>query len=395
MTRPHIRLSAPTVGPGEARAVAEAITQGWTAPEGPLLERFERELAAHCGRERAVAVASGTAAVHLQLLAAGIGPGDVVACPTVTFVAGLNMIAQTGARAVLIDCDEHGSMSPQLLQRAMEEAAGRGAPITAVLPVDLYGRPADHGRLGHLAAQHGAHLLVDAAQSLGSIRRENGTTRPAASEGRAAAISFNSNKIITASGGGAVLTDDHVLADRVAYLAAQARTPADHDVFLEHGFNYRLSHLLAALGLAQLQRLEEFISARRAHRARYRALTAVVPGLSILGDDAPQDHNCWLTVLLVADEAGQEGAARTRRRISRALAVAGVETRRLFTPLHTLPVGASPGAHHSIDGTAEDLFARSIVVPSAPSSSPAQIDEVCLRIHDVLTASRPAPVVLA
>src|SRR5699024_4803350 len=178
-----------------------------------------------------------------------------------------------------------------------------GTPITAVLPVDLYGKVADHDRIGRLAAQNGAQLLVDAAESLGARR----SGAPAGSHGRAAAVSFNGNKIITASSGGAVLTDDEERADRVMFLATQAREPLPHYLHRETGHNYRLSNILAALGHAQLQRLEEFLAARRSHRERYRRLAGEVPGLSILGGHGPAadaEDNCWLTAVVLEPGVG-------------------------------------------------------------------------------------------
>lgn len=377
---PRIPLSVPTVGPAEQEAVAAALAGGWIAPAGPDLGRFEAALAARTGRARAVAVSSGTAALHLQLLAAGIGPGDRVLCPTLTFVATLNAITYTGARPVLVDCDATGNLDPSLVEEAFAWPGGLGGPISAVLPVDLYGKVADHDRLRGISELHGAQLLVDAAESLGATRGD----RPAGSHGRAAAVSFNGNKMITASSGGAVLTDDEELADRVAFLSTQAREPVPHYLHRETGYNYRLSNILAALGLAQLGRLDEFLAARRAHRERYRALCAEVPGVRILGERSADDtgDNCWLTVLELDPhhDPAELGAELGRH---------GIETRRLFTPLHTQPLCADPSAvPRLLRGTAERLFATTLVVPSSPASSPSDIDEVCTRIDRIL-AARP------
>lgn len=389
----RIPLSVPTVGPAEQQAVADAVASGWVAPAGPHLARFEEDLARRTGRSRAVLVSSGTAALHLALLAVGIGAGDRVLCPTLTFVATANAIAYTGAEAVLVDCGEDGLLDPALVGEVLEQEARTGRPITALLPVDLYGRIADHDRFAQLAARHGAVLLVDAAESLGSTR----AGLPAGSQGRAAAVSFNGNKIITASSGGAVLTDDDALADRVLHLSTQARRPVPHYLHHETGYNYRLSNVLAALGLAQLERLDEFMAVRRAHRERYRQLCEQVPGLGILGgppaggsehhgaDDS--EDNCWLTVLrLPPDPAGEPGDALVDL-LGRELAAHGIETRRLFTPLHTQPLFAStPAVPGALPGVAERLFDTTLTVPSSPASTPPEIDEVCTRIEQVLRA---------
>ncbi|MFC0672799.1 DegT/DnrJ/EryC1/StrS family aminotransferase [Brachybacterium hainanense] len=380
----RIPLSVPLVGPCEEEALARVLADGWIAPAGPDLDRFEDELAARTGRARAVAVASGTAALHLQLLAAGIGPGDRVLCPTLTFVATANAISYTGAVPVLVDCDRSGNLDAELAEEVCAQARRDGRPIRALLPVDLYGKVADHARLAGIARRYGALLLVDAAESLGA--RRDGA--PAGSHGLAAALSFNGNKIVTASAGGAVLTDDEELADRVLHLATQAREPVPHYLHREIGFAYRLSNVLAALGRAQLGRLDEFLAARRAHRDRYRALCLQEPGLGILGGDGDADaeDSCWLTVLRLDDAAPGPDAVLA---LGRELAARGVETRRLFTPLHRQPLFADRDrSPHRITGQAEDLFDRCLAVPSSPASSARDIEEVCEIIHEIRSRDR-------
>ncbi|MDO5662514.1 MAG: aminotransferase class I/II-fold pyridoxal phosphate-dependent enzyme [Brachybacterium sp.] len=400
----RIPLAVPTTGRAEQDALRDALDSGWVAPVGPHLGRFEEALAERTGRARAVAVSSGTAALHLQLLAAGVGSGDVVLCPTLTFVATANAIRYTGAEPLLVDCGSDGCLDPGLVEDTLDRLAQQGRPAAAVMPVDVYGRIADHERIGVAADRHGATLLVDAAESLGSARGG----RPAGSDGRAAGLSFNGNKIITTSSGGAVVTDDEDLADRVRHLATQAREPVPHYLHVDLGYNYRLSNLLAALGLAQLARLEEFLAARRGHRERYRRLVGSIPGLSILGEDdgwlsaasatdtgRPEvEDNCWMTVLVLDDAlaaaAGEESAASLAAHLGGTLARAGIETRPLFTPLHTQPLYAAttdaPG-QHALTGRAEDLFDRCLVVPSSPASSARDIDEVCERIATALEST--------
>lgn len=385
----RIPLSVPSVGPAERTAVAAAVDGGWIAPAGPELRRFEDDLAARTGRARAVAVSSGTAALHLQLLAAGLGPGDRVLCPTLTYVATLNAISYLGATPVLVDCDEDGTMAADLVEAAFAAPERVGGPIAAVLPVDLYGKVADHERLGALASRHGSTLLVDAAESLGSVgsRGSLGSLgsgaegRLAGSQGRAAALSFNGNKIVTASAGGAVVTDDEELAERVLFLATQAREDAAHYLHREHGYNYRLSTILAALGRAQLGRLDEFLAARRAHRERYRALCARLPGVRILGGEDDAGDNCWLTVLVLDVDPAELAAE---------LGAQGIETRRLFTPLHRQPLCADVRRiPRLVDGTAERLFDAALAVPSSPASSPEDVEEVCARIEAFVMERRP------
>lgn len=377
----RIPLSVPSVGPRERELLLEAFDSGWIAPAGPQLDAFESALADLTGRRRAVAVSSGTAALHLALLAAGVGPDDRVAIPTLTFIATAAAVVHAGASPVLIDSDATGSMSPELLERALAQAESEGRPIAAIMPVDLYGKVADHERLGAIAAAHGAVHVVDAAESLGAT----GADGPAGSQGLLSALSFNGNKIATASSGGAVLTDDDALADRIRHLATQARQPVVHYEHLEIGFNYRLSNILAALGLAQVERLDELMAARRAHRARYRALCADVEGLEILGGDDDGD-NCWLTSLIVDPEA--TGLSTTALRTS--LAAHGIEARPVFAPMHVQPaLDSVPAGDRILDGTADRLYATGLSLPSSPASSPADIDEVCERIRTTIRTAAP------
>ena len=297
---PRIHLSSPDVGQAEEDALIRAFRSNWIAPLGPEVDAFEAELAAVCGREHAVALASGTAALHLGLLVLGVQPGDVVVTATLTFAATANAITYTGAEPVFVDCDETGNIDPDLLAEALDALAGEGRWVAAVIPVDLLGKAADHTRIDAIAAAHGVPVLSDAAESLGATH----AGRPAPSYGVAAAVSFNGNKIMTTSGGGALLTDDKAFADRVRYLATQARQPVVHYEHTDIGYNYRLSNLLAALGRAQLGRLDAMIARRHALRAHYRELFAGVPGVSIFGEPSEED-NCWLTSVLVdADAAG-------------------------------------------------------------------------------------------
>lgn len=379
----RIPLSVPSVGPAERARLLEAFDSGWIAPAGPQLEAFEAELCRRTGRRRAVAVSSGSAALHLALLVAGVRPGDVVACPTLTFIATAAAIVHAGATPLFVDCDETGNLSPELLAAALADAEAQGRPIAAVVPVDLYGKVAAHERLEAIAHAHGAAYVVDAAESLGAHR----AGRPAGSHGPVAALSFNGNKIATASSGGAVVTDDDDLADRVRHLATQAREPVVHYEHLEVGYNYRLSNILAALGLAQVERLDELIAARRAHREAYRELCSAAPGLELLGGGDEGD-NCWLTSILVDPEV----TGKTPRRLRDDLARHGIESRPVFAPMHTQPVFSdAPRFGRVLDGSSDRLYATGLSLPSSPASSPADIAEVCERIRTALsTDHRPS-----
>ncbi|GGJ91550.1 pyridoxal-5'-phosphate-dependent protein [Pilimelia anulata] len=360
MTR--VLLSPPDIGPLEEEYVLRALRSDWPAPGGPEVARFEDELAASAGVPHVVAVSSGTAALHLALLAAGIGPGDEVAVPTLTFAATVHAVRYTGARPVLVDVDPaDGTLDPELLADVL---AARPA-VRAVVPVDLFGRCADHARLEPACAAAGAALVVDAAESLGAAR--HGV--PAGAAGRAAAFSFNGNKIITTSGGGAVATADAALADRCRHLANQARLPVPHYEHDELGYNYRLSALLAALGRAQLRRLPELLKRRRAIRERYVAALAGRPGVRLPGADDP-DANCWLTPLLVdpADAGWTAGA------LAAHLAAAGVETRPMWRPMHRQPANAGLPAYRT--GVADRWAATGLMLPNGSATDDAALDHL-------------------
>lgn len=377
----RIPLSVPLVGALEKQHVLEALDSGWIAPAGPQLDRFEAEVATRTGRRRAVGVSSGTAALHLALLVVGVRPGDLVLCPTLSFVASANAVVHSGAVPMFVDCDGSGAMEPVLVEKALEEADRLGRRVGAVLAVDVYGSVADHVRLEEIARHRSIPLVVDAAESLGSVR----DGRPAGSAGTVAAVSFNGNKIVTASSGGAVLTDDDTLADAARHLATQAREPLPYYEHRAIGFNYRLSNILAAVGLAQMEQLDTFIAARRAHRSAYGEMCAQVEGLSLLGGE-DSGSNCWLTTILLDPELIDVAPTTLSERLARE----GIESRPVFAPLHLQPVYADTDVYpRRVDGTAERLYRTGLSLPSSPASSAADIGEVCERILAVARA-RPA-----
>ncbi|MBF4601618.1 aminotransferase class I/II-fold pyridoxal phosphate-dependent enzyme [Frigoribacterium sp. VKM Ac-1396] len=367
----RINLSAPDVGALERDAVDRAMRSGWVAPLGPEVDAFEREIAARVGVAAGVAVSSGTAALHLGLRGIGVGPGTTVVTSTFTFVATANAVVHAGARPFFVDCDPiTGNLCPDLLDEALAGLAARGHRVSAVLPVDIYGRVADLDRIQAVADRHGVPVLCDSAESLGATAGG----RAAGSFGRASAVSFNGNKIMTTSGGGMLLTDDVELADHARHLACQARLPVAHYEHAEIGYNYRLSNVLAALGRAQLTRLDDMIARRHAVRRRYVDLVRDLDGVTVLHDGHDETDNAWLTSLVFDDPARVHS-------VGRALADADIETRRLWKPMHQQAVFA--GAGRLVSGAAERLFDHGL---SLPSGSGLTDDEVS-RVVDVL---RPA-----
>lgn len=301
-----------------------------------------------------------------------------------TFAATPNAISYTGAQPVFIDSDETGNMDPELLAVAFRELSSVRDRIKLVLPVDLLGKVARHEAIAAVAAQYGTPILSDAAESLGAIRNH----RPAASFGHAAAVSFNGNKIITTSGGGALLTDDIEFAARVRHLASQARQPQLHYEHLEVGYNYRLSNILAAIGRAQLVRLDEMLHNRQLNRRRYSELFSQISATSILGEPStiPSDgttDNAWLTSVVINPRSSRF----SRDELIASLALSNIESRPLWKPMHTQPAFARYRAF--TNGTSEYLFNAGVSLPSGSNLSDGEFQ----RISSVVTqlASRETP----
>ncbi|WP_436688855.1 DegT/DnrJ/EryC1/StrS family aminotransferase [Geodermatophilus sp. CPCC 205506] len=377
--RGRIRLSAPDVGRREEQLVVEAVRSGYVAPLGPMVDAFEAEVAARCHRRHAVALSSGTAALHLALLEIGAGPGTVVIVPTLTFVATANAVVYVGAEPFFVDCDrESGNLDPELLERCLAELEAEGAVVAAVVPVDLFGRCADYTRLVPICESHGVPLISDAAEALGSAH----AGRPAGSFGRMATLSFNGNKIMTTSGGGMLLTDDEVVAERARYLSTQARQPTVHYEHTEIGYNYRLSNLLAALGLAQLERLDEMIGRRRAIRQRYARLFDGRAGVRVFQSPADDGDNCWLSAIVV--DPAEAGWSSDELRL--VLDAHDIESRPMWKPMHRQPVYAR--ARSLENGAAERLFADGLVLPSGSALTDDQIAAVSTTVDEFLDERR-------
>lgn len=371
---PRIYLSAPDVGELEQQYVLDAMRSGWVAPAGPDLTAFEQEVAQRVGAAHAVGLSSGTAALHLALVSWGVGPGDAVPVSTLTFAATINAVRYTGAEPFFVDAEpESGNMSPSLLRRALEElrAAGRRTPV--VIPVDLLGKCVAYDEITQIASEFGARVLADAAESFAASYQG----RPAGSWGEASVLSFNGNKIMTTSGGGMLLTDDAELADHVRKLSTQAREPVAHYEHEEIGYNYRLSNILAAMGRAQLVRLDGMVARRRQWRERYRSLFADRPDVRILGGADDGEDNCWLTAIVV-----DGGAGTTLQQLQESCAAEDIETRPIWKPMHLQPI--SRGLPGILDGTAERIFEGGLTLPSGSVMSDHQFDRVEAALRRVL-----------
>jgi pyridoxal phosphate-dependent aminotransferase EpsN len=364
---PRVYLSPPHLSGREAELVADAIESNWIAPLGPHVDAFEAELAAVAGVEHAVALSSGTAALHLALVVLGIGSDEEVACSGFTFAASANAVTYSGATPFFVDATaDTWTIDPDLLDRAIHERREAGATVRAVVAVDLYGQCCDYEALDEVCARHDVLLVQDAAESLGATYRG----APAGGQGALAAYSNNGNKIITTSGGGMLVSTRREWVEHARKLSTQAREPVAHYEHLEIGFNYRMSNLLAALGRAQLESLPERVATRRRIRDRYVELLGDVPGLSFMPEAPYGRTNAWLTCMLVDPETF--GADRESVRL--ALEAEDIEARPLWKPMHLQPIFAS---HASFGGdVSARLFERGLCLPSGSSLTDDDQDRV-------------------
>ena len=367
MTRERIFLSPPHLSGLEQEFVGEAFATNWVTPLGPQVDAFEREFAESVGARHAVALSSGTAALHVALRLAGVGPGDEVLASTLTFVASVNPIAYVGATPVFIDSEPSSwNMDPALLEEALAERARAGRVPRAVVLVHLYGQSADLDAISGACARYGVTLIEDAAEALGASYKG----RAPGTAGAAGIFSFNGNKIITTGGGGMLVTPDAGWASHARKLATQARDPAPHYEHTELGYNYRLSNVLAGIGRGQLRVLAERVAARRHNYAMYADALGDLPGVAFMPEAAWGVHTRWLTTLTIDPRVF--GADRDAVRL--ALEAEGIEARPVWKPMHLQPLYA----HCRVFGgaVAEDLFVRGLCLPSGSSLSEGDLERI-------------------
>lgn len=350
----RIHLSAPDVGSTERDLLLAAFDANWIAPVGPDLDAFEEEFAARIGVEHAVALASGTAGLHLALLTAGVGSGDVVIVPTFTFAATANAVRYLDAEPWFVDSDPATwNIDPALVAEALSAARDEGRRVGAVITVDLYGQCADHPAIRSLCDEAGIALVEDAAEAVGATWRG----APAGSFGDVGVFSFNGNKVMTTGGGGMVVSADGDRVARIRHLSTQAREPTLHYEHREIGFNYRLSNVLAAIGRGQVRRLDQMLARRAEIRAAYEAALAHLPGLTLNPIDPRGRPNHWLTVAILDDDATTDPAG-----LIAALDAAAVEARPAWKPMHLQPLFS--GARCFGGTVAAEAFTRGVCLPS-------------------------------
>ena len=356
------------MGGEELDYVLQAFNSNFIAPAGPQLELFERRFAERTGFRHCVALSSGTAAIHLALRVLGVGQGDTVLASTLTFIGSVAATEYVGAHAVFIDSESRSwNMDPQLLREEIQYQRAHGVQPSAILPTDLYGQSCDLDSILAIGREFGIPLVCDCAESLGATYQD----RLAGNGASAAAFSFNGNKIITTSGGGMLASDNESVIQQARYLATQARQPVPHYEHVEVGYNYRMSNVVAAIGLGQLDVLSQRVQRKQEIFRRYQACLAGTPGISMMPQADFGQGNCWLTVIQVDPE--QFGA--TPDMLRRKLEQENIESRPVWKPMHQQPAFRQ----NRVRGgrVAERLFERGLCLPSGTALADEQIEAIC------------------
>ena len=367
MSQPRLYHSPPHMSGLELEHITDAIQSNWVAPVGPHLDKFEQLFVERIGTQHAVAVTTGTAAIHLALRSLDLQLGDEVICSSFTFCASANPITYEQATPVFIDSDRISwNMDPNLLEEELLECAKNGRLPRAVIVVDILGQSADMDAIVKIASQYEIPVIEDAAEALGGTYKG----RSVGTAGWSSTFSFNGNKVITTSGGGMLCSDDKALIEQARFLATQARDPAPHYEHSKIGFNYRLSNLLAAVGIAQLQVLDERVKKRRSIFEFYQDRLGILPGITMMPIADYAESNYWLTVIQV--DATTFGA--TAEDIRQRLEVDNVESRRVWKPMHCQPV--FKGCRIRGGDVAEDLFQTGLCLPSGTAMNNGDLERV-------------------
>ncbi|WP_373817467.1 DegT/DnrJ/EryC1/StrS family aminotransferase [Porphyromonas loveana] len=372
MNNKRIWLSLAEMGGEEQRFIQEAFDTNWVVPLGPNVNGFEADLESYLQIEgkRVVALSAGTAALHLGLVMLGVGRGDEVICQSFTFSASANPIVYQGASPIFVDSEpDTWNMDPKALEAAIKDRIAKtGRKPKAIIPVHLYGMPAKMDEIMAIAQKYDIPVLEDAAEAIGSTYKG----RRCGSFGAYGALSFNGNKMITTSGGGALVCPDGAAAKRVMFYATQARDEAPHYQHSHIGYNYRMSNICAGIGRGQMLVLEHHIAKRKQNHRRYMELLADVKGISVLDNPSSDfDSNFWLTCIVVdPDEAGF-----SREEVRLALEAENIESRPLWKPMHLQPVFSQCPFYG--DGTSEALFNDGLCLPSGSLLEKEDLERVC------------------
>jgi dTDP-4-amino-4,6-dideoxygalactose transaminase len=367
-----IWLSSPHIGTNELQYVNEAFTTNWIAPLGPHVNAFEQGLQLETKTKHAAALSSGTSAIHLALILLDVKAGDIVFCQSITFSASANPIVYQGAIPVFIDSElDTWNMDPLLLRTALEEAKQNNKLPKAIIPVHLYGMPAKMEEILSIAKEYGVPVIEDAAEALGS----NIDNKPCGSFGEFGVLSFNGNKIITTSGGGALLSENADMIEKARFLATQSRDAAPHYQHSHIGYNYRMSNVLAGIGRGQLEVLKDRVAARRDNFERYKQFFSKYnnAGFNIQFQEEPKGYysNRWLTCIIV-DPNTNNGL--TREEIRLEMDEENIETRPLWKPMHQQPVFASSKSY--LNGVSDKLFENGLCLPSGSNLTEEEFERI-------------------
>lgn len=369
-----IWLSSPHMGGTEEKYVQEAFDSNWVAPLGPNVNGFEQDIADYLQDDMHVAaLTSGTSALHLGLILLGVQPGDEVICQSFTFSASANPIKYLGATPVFVDSeDETWNMSPRFLEEAIMDRVAKGKKPKAIIPVHLYGMPAKMNEIMAIADRYDIPVLEDAAEALGSSI--NG--KMCGTFGKIAALSFNGNKIITTSGGGALVAHDKELVNKARFLSTQARDEAPHYQHSHVGYNYRMSNICAGIGRGQMEVLDTRIAQRRRIYSWYTEEMGAIPGVSFVTEPEGYFSNRWLTTILVDPKQSNI----TRETLRLAFESKNIESRPLWKPMHMQPV--FEGCPFYGDGTSERLFEQGLCLPSGSNLGDTELTRIKAVIQD-------------
>lgn len=358
--------------------IKEAFEQNWIAPLGPNVDEFESSLARYCGVKYAAALSSGTAAIHLALIMLGVKQGDEVIASSFTFSATINPIVYQGGLPVLIDSEDNTwNMDPELLEKAIKDRLSKGKKPKAIIPVHLYGMPAKMMEILKIADNYGIPVVEDAAEALGSKYNN----KPIGSFGKMAVLSFNGNKIITTSGGGALISNDKKLVETARFLSTQARDRAPYYQHSQIGYNYRMSNILAGIGRGQMEVIDERVRRRREIFLFYKKNLGKYKGISFLEEpDSRYFSNHWLTTVLIdSTKAGM-----TPEVFQNALENENIESRPLWKPMHMQPVFSYCPA--ILNGTSERFFRQGLCIPSGSGLSDTDLKRILQVIEKCIQA---------
>jgi dTDP-4-amino-4,6-dideoxygalactose transaminase len=365
------------MGKMEQKNVKEAFDTNWIAPLGPFVNQFEKDLCTFTGAKNAVALSSGTAAIHLALIKLGVTFGDEVICSTFTFSASCNPIVYQGAIPIFVDSEaKTWNMSPILLEKAIKDRMVKGKKPKAIVLVHLYGMPAQMDKILAISEKYGIPIVEDAAEALGSSY--NG--KALGTFGKYGVLSFNGNKIITTSGGGALLCEDEIDAGMFRFLATQARDNAPHYQHSQIGYNYRMSNVCAAIGCGQMTVLSKRVNKRRNIFNFYRIRYKSAKGVSFLNDPKGSVSNHWLSTILINPAKSKNKISREDLRL--ALEKENIEARPLWKPMHLQPIFEKYPAY--VDGTSESLFDNGLCLPSGTNMSKEDMDRIVEVLDELL-----------